>query len=87
MAKVKSTQKNKQPQKSDSNLQQAILDIASNLTKSFKKFSKSTREKAWQRLTSPDGEKQIKKILIDPSRQLTTFPQLAFKEWFDLQND
>lgn len=86
MAKVKATQKNKQPQKSDTNVQQAILDIASNLTKSFKKFSKSTREKAWKRLTSPDGEKQIKKIIIDPSRQLSTFPQLAFKEWMESQS-
>jgi len=86
MAKIKATQKNKQPQKSDSNVQQAILDIASNLTKSFKKFSKPTREKAWQRITSADGEKQVKKIINDPSRQLNTFPQLAFKEWIKTQN-
>lgn len=71
----------KPPQKFDTNLQKAILDIASNLEKSFRKFSKSTREKAWQRLTSADGEKQVKKILVDPNRQLNTFQQLAFKEW------
>ena len=73
----------KPPQKFDTNLQKAILDIASNLEKSFRKFSKSTREKAWQRLTSADGEKQVKKILVDPNRQLNTFQQLAFKEWLD----
>lgn len=73
----------KPPQKFDTNLQKAILDIAGNLEKSFRKFSKSTREKAWQRLTGPDGDKQIKKILVDPNRQLNTFQQLAFKEWLD----
>ena len=39
----------KPPQKFDTNLQKAILDIASNLEKSFRKFSKSTREKAWHK--------------------------------------
>jgi hypothetical protein len=87
MAKIKASQKNKQPQKADTNVQQAILDIASNLTKSFKKYSKSTREKAWKRITSPDGEKQIKKILVNPERQLNTFPQLAFKEWMQIESN
>lgn len=87
MAKIKASQKNKQPQKADTNVQQAILDIASNLTKSFKKYSKSTREKAWKRITSPDGEKQIKKILVNPERQLNTFPQLAFKEWMQIEGN
>jgi hypothetical protein len=87
MAKIKASQKNKQPQKADTNVQQAILDIASNLTKSFKKYSKSTREKAWKRITSPDGEKHIKKILVNPERQLNTFPQLAFKEWMQIESN
>ena len=87
MAKIKASQKNKQPQKADTNVQQAILDIASNLTKSFKKYSKSTREKAWKRISSADGEKQIKKILVNPGRQLSTFPQLAFKEWMQIESN
>jgi len=73
--------KKKETQKFDTNIQKAIVDIAGNLEKSFRKFSKSTRDKAWDRLTSAEGEKEIKKILQNPNRQLNTFQKLAFKEW------
>lgn len=72
--------------KIDSNLQKAIMDIAGNLEKSFKKFTKNTREKAWKRITSADGEKEIKKILQDPERQLSIFAKLGFKEWLDINS-
>ena len=75
----------KDKQKFDTNIQKAILDIAGSLEKSFRKFSKNTREKAWNRITSAEGEREIKKIIQDPNRQLNTFQKLAFKEWMITQ--
>lgn len=61
------------------NLKNAIVDLAKGLETVFKKYSRSTREKAWDRITGKEGEKEIKKILIDPHRQVNTFQKLANK--------
>lgn len=80
---AKEQAKKPESKKVDTNLQKAILDIASNLKKSFTKYSKNTRDKAWKRITSPEGEREIDKILLNPERQLNTFQKLAFKEWME----
>lgn len=80
-------EKKQESKKIDTNLQKAILDIASNLKKSFTKYSKNTREKAWKRITSSDGEREINKILLNPERQLNTFQKLTFKERMDGKKD
>lgn len=75
------------PNKSvDTNRQKAIIDMAFSLARVFKKYSRYTREKAWEDLTKPDGKKEIKKILQDPDRSLNGFPKLAFKEWLCSQS-
>lgn len=85
--RIESSKNEKEKQKFDTNIQKAVLDIAGSLEKSFRKFSKNTRDKAWDRITSPDGEKEIKKIIQDPNRQLNTFQKLAFKEWILTQTN
>lgn len=65
----------------DTSIQNAVLDIASNLGKVFKKYSRNTREQAWQDITSKAGEKEIQKIIQNPDRPINTFQQLKFKEW------
>lgn len=75
----------------DTNLRKAIVDIAKELESVFKKYSRQTRTKAWEKITSKDGEKEIRKILNDPARPINTFQKLAtkneailgFKEWID----
>ena len=49
--------------KNATNLKNAIVDVAKSLETVFKKYSKNTREKAWSKVTSKDGEKEIKKIM------------------------
>lgn len=76
----------------NTNLKDAVVDIAKALESVFKKYSKSTREKAWARITSKDGEKEIKKIIVDPNRQVNTFQKLAtknesFSAWLDKRNE
>lgn len=74
--------------KNDTNVKDAIVDIAKNLETVFRKYTKNTREKAWKKITSKDGEKEIKKIIVDPRRPINTFQKLAtqkeninFKDW------
>lgn len=71
---------------SQSNLKDAIVDIAKSLETVFKKYTRSTRNKAWERITSKKGETEVKKILLDPRRQVNTFQKLAndsFSEWLE----
>ena len=64
-----------------STTQDAIVDFMKALRPVFKKYTRHTREKAWDDLTSKRGEKEVQKILANPDRPLNTFKQLAFKEW------
>lgn len=59
------------------NLKSAIMDLARGIEAVFRKYTKSTREKAWEKITSRDGEREVKKILNDPNRQLDPFGKLA----------
>lgn len=59
------------------NLKNAIVDLARGMESVFKKYSRQTRARAWEKLTSKDGEKEIKKIMNDPSRPINTFQKLA----------
>jgi hypothetical protein len=81
--------------KSNTSVKDAIVEIAKSLENVFKKYTKNTRTKAWEKITSKDGEKEIKKILNDPSRQTNTFQKLAtqknesckFSKWLELRED
>lgn len=89
MSKNKKTTDNK-VKTNNSNLKNAIVDIAKSLEGVFKKYTRQTREKAWDKITSKDGEKEVKKILQDPTRQINTFQKLAtqnesFKTWLENQ--
>lgn len=84
--------KNKKTNNSKSNLKDAIVDIAKGLESVFKKYTRQTREKAWDKITSKSGEKEVKKILQDPYRQINTFQKLAtqnesFKNWLEYQEN
>ena len=59
------------------NLKDAIMDLARGIEAVFRKYSRNTREKAWSRITGKDGEKEIKKIMVDPTRQVSIFAKLA----------
>lgn len=66
------------------NLKNAIVDLAKSLELVFRKYTKSTRTKAWEKITSKKGEEEVRKILVDPRRQVNTFNKLAndsFSEW------
>lgn len=81
--------------KNDTNIKDAIVDIAKSLETVFRKYSKSTREKAWKKITSKDGEREVKKILVDPKRPVNTFQKLAtqknenykFSNWLNIREE
>lgn len=71
-----------------SSLKDAIMDLAKEIDSVFKKYTRNTRTKAWERITSKDGEVEIKKIIVDPNRQLSIFGRLALQKegrhvWLD----
>jgi hypothetical protein len=66
------------------NLKDAIMDLARSLESVFRKYTKSTREKAWDRITGKEGQREVQKIIVDPNRQLSIFGKLATqKESFE----
>lgn len=72
------------------NLKDAIVDIAKGLESVFRKYSRITRKKAWEKITSKKGEKEIEKILVNPQRQINTFQKLAtesFSEWLERRKE
>jgi hypothetical protein len=69
----------KSAKSNETNLRKAIVDIAKELEAVFKKYSRQTRTKAWERLTSKEGEKEVRKMLNDPARPINTFQKLATK--------
>lgn len=76
----------KEKKTNQTNLKNAIVDMAKSLESVFRKYSRSTRKKAWGRITSKMGEKEVDKILIDPHRQVNTFQKLAnesFSSWLE----
>lgn len=60
-----------------SNLKNAIMDIARSLEAVFKKYTRQTRTKAWEKITAKDGEKDMERILRDPSLTVSPFGKLA----------
>lgn len=67
----------KKDQSNQTNLKSAIVDLARSLEVVFKKYSRQTRSKAWEKITGKDGEREVKKIINDPLRPINTFQKLA----------
>jgi len=66
-----------------SNLRQAQVDMASALRDVFKKYTRSTRKRAWKTITSDRGHREMDKLLIQTSRPVTRFRALNFREWIE----
>lgn len=64
----------------------AIKDMAKGLSKVFKNYGRQARDKAWAKLISKKGKKEVEKLLINPKKPLNQFFKLAFKEWM-LKNE
>jgi hypothetical protein len=71
------SEKMKKETSNQTNLKNAIVDLAKSLEVVFRKYSRQTRTKAWEKLMSKDGEKEMKKIINDPARPINTFQKLA----------
>lgn len=64
-----------------SDARDATQDIYDGLKRIFKKYSRTARERAWDRVTSVAGEKVVKRIINNPSVPTPGLDRLAFKEW------
>jgi len=74
----------------DTNVRDAIAAMAKALESVFKKYSRPTRTKAWKKLTSEAGLKEMEKLLQDPNRPVNNLQKLPlreiFKEWMENKN-
>jgi hypothetical protein len=64
---------------------QAILDLAAAIKNVFKKYNRQTREKAWKKLISPQGQEDVDKLIKNLNKPLSMFRRLQFAEWLDQQ--
>jgi hypothetical protein len=60
----------------------ALKDIFYSLKDVFKKYSRSSRKKAWNKTTTPSGKDIIEKMINNPSIPLRGLDRLIFKENF-----
>jgi uncharacterized protein YutE (UPF0331/DUF86 family) len=81
---AKDRKKKYKAKKSSTNAIEAMEDIAAALARVFKKYSLHTRKKAWRKLVSKKGEKEITKLLRTPSRSLSTFRTLYSEEQYEI---
>ncbi len=65
------------------NPRRAVLALAKAIRDVFKGLSIQVRRKAWSAITSPQGDKEIRKLIITPNRTLNRFQRLSFREWMD----
>ena len=70
-----------------SSQKEAIADMMEKLAGVFKKYTRESRRKAWDKLTSSKGKREVSKILTDPYRPLNQFRKLAltFREWMEAE--
>lgn len=61
----------------NSSLKGAIMALAKEIDSVFKRYSRSARTKAWEKITGKDGEREVKKILDNPGRSLSPFAKLV----------
>ena len=54
----------------------AVVDMAEALARVFKKYTRSTRTKAWKQLTSQKGMREMEQIVRTPTRPLSKFRTL-----------
>lgn len=59
----------------------AVNDLIHALRDVFKKYSRSSRRKAWNKVKDHAGEAVIDKLINNPSFPLRGLDRLIFKEW------
>lgn len=64
---------------------QARMDMAVAMRDIFKKYTRGARAAAWNSMCSKDGQDEMDKLLNNPSRPLSRFRGMSFKEWLKIQ--
>jgi len=63
---------------------QVVKSLLSTMKDMFKKCTRGTRERAWDKLCSDRGKKEVKRLINNPSINLNHFDDfLTFKEWLN----
>jgi hypothetical protein len=63
--------------KTDTSKLDCVMDLAQALQEVFKRYTLTTREAAWKKLTGKDGERKVRDLIKTPSRSLSPFRTLV----------
>ena len=67
---------------SSSDPRKATKDLLNDIKKTFKKYTRGAREKAWGAVTSKNGNHLVNRLARDPGTPVVGIPRLlSFKEW------
>ena len=69
--------KSKKSDQADSNRLNAVMDLAKAIQTVFKKYTLATRKAAWSKIHSAKAEDLFDKLLVNPSRSLSPFENIA----------
>lgn len=75
--KKSSKKDDKKLNQSDSNRIDAVMDLAKAIQTVFKKYTLQTRKSAWKKLHTKKADELFEKLLVNPSRSLNTFRNIA----------
>ncbi|MHA1949685.1 MAG: hypothetical protein ACW99G_07205 [Candidatus Thorarchaeota archaeon] len=61
----------------------ARVAMADSIRNLFKKYTRGARASAWHSLCSREGRQEMDRLLNNPSRPITKFRSMSFKEWLE----
>jgi hypothetical protein len=65
----------------DNDQRSVCNDIARSLQTIFVRYSTTARRRGWRAITSDAGRREVDKLINNPTRSLSAFRTLTFKEW------
>ena len=71
----------------DSDPRDVVKSLASSLQSVFRRHSYTARRRGWKALLSDRGRSEVDKLINNPSRSLSGFGMLNFREWWNSQED
>jgi hypothetical protein len=69
-----------------SDARDAVSDIVHSLRSIFKKYTRTSRKKAWKAIQSTQGKKNISDFLHNPDKPIVSVKKwISFKEWSEIK--
>lgn len=68
----------------NSDARKTLKELVDEIKSVFKKHSRSARDRAWDAVTSSRAQKEIKQLIVNPSKPIIgTSRWLSYREWVE----